>query len=78
MGILGAFHFMPLMLYKWEGSPFFVPLFSISFHLKVSSLPFHWGVSSDLNVFRIWESHFIFLLEVSFHLPSMRLIFVTS
>ncbi len=39
----GSFHLMPLMLYKWEGSQFSAPLFSISLHLKVSSLPFHWG-----------------------------------
>ncbi len=71
---MGAFHLMPLMLYKWEGSQFSAPFFSILFHSKISSLPFHWGVSSDLNVLKFWKSHFIFLLQVSFHLPSMRLI----
>jgi hypothetical protein len=52
---------MPLMLYKWEG-PVFASLFSISFHLKVSSFPFQLGVSSDLNVFRVLgvPFHFIF------------------
>ncbi len=56
---------MPLMLYKWEGFHFYFYFFPISFHLKVSTLPFHLGVSRYLNFFQgYWESHFILFLKV--------------
>ncbi len=57
------------------GIPFFPFLFSISFYLKILSLPFHLGMSSDLNDFLgFGESDFIFLFSGSFHLSSMEFI----
>jgi hypothetical protein len=50
---------------KWEGSQFSASFFSIPFHFKVSSLPFHSGVSSDLNVLRFGSLISFFFL--SFH-----------
>jgi hypothetical protein len=46
------------IIYKWEGFDFHL-FFEISFSLKVSSFPFHLGVSKDKNV--------LGFLGVSFH-----------
>jgi hypothetical protein len=57
------------------GIPFSPFYFQSPFHLKVLSLPFHLGVSSDLNVYLgFGESDFIFLFYGSFQLPSMEFI----